>query len=349
MKTERISIDPQQIDYAAVDHAARILQRGGLVAFPTETVYALAADAFNPIAVKGVFTAKGRPSTDPLIVHIHQAEQVHQMAREWPPLAAQLAAAFWPGPLTLVLPKQPAIPPEVSGGLDTVAVRWPAHPVICALIERAGVPLVGPSANRFGHTSPTTAQHVLDDLDGRIDAVIDSGPTRIGVESTVLDVSGARPRLLRPGGVPLESLQVYIPGLTFTPVYLDEAVAASGPGMLLSHYAPRARLLLYEGRPEAVQAAILDGIRAALANGLRPGVLTLFDERDDRYQQAGASVIAAGSTLESAATGLFSAMRELDSLGVDIIYAIAPPGEGMGLAIRDRLIRAAGGRIQAWY
>jgi L-threonylcarbamoyladenylate synthase len=347
VKTVIIPIDPQHIDPAALDHAAAIIRRGGLVAFPTETVYALGADVFNTAAVDAVFNAKGRPGTDPLIVHIHQAEQLHQVVRELPPLAEQLAAAFWPGPLTLVLPRREDVPPAVSAGKDTVAVRLPAHPVICGLIERAGVPVVGPSANRFGHTSPTTAQHVLDDLDGRIDAVIDSGPTRIGVESTVLDVSGDVPRLLRPGGVSLEQLRQFIPNLAFEPVYQNEITAASGPGMLLSHYAPRARLLLYDGHPDQVHAAILRAVHEQVAGGKQPGVLGILVNSNDaqEYEAASAIVAVAGKTLEAAAAGLFRAMRDLDSAGVQVMFANLPPAKGLGLALRDRLIRAASGQI----
>lgn len=344
MKTEVIPIDPLHIDATNLEQAAAIIRRGGLVAFPTETVYALGADVFNRTAVEAVFHAKGRPATDPLIVHIAHAEQVNQVASRMPLLAQQLAAAFWPGPLTLVLPRKESIPAEVSAGKNTVAVRLPAHPVICRLIEEAGVPVVGPSANRFGHTSPTSAQHVLDDLDERIDAVIDSGPTLIGVESTVLDVSGTEPCLLRPGGISLEQLHPYIPDLKFVPAYLNETSAATGPGMLLTHYAPRARLMLYDGSPDAVQMALIQGIAEQQQLGKSVGVLIIMDN-PTRYEQAGAKVIHAGETLESAASGLFRAMRELDSQGVDVILADAPPASGIGLAIRDRLIRAASGQI----
>jgi L-threonylcarbamoyladenylate synthase len=344
LKTTIIPIDPSQIDPAALEQAAAIIRRGGLVAFPTETVYALGADVFNAAAVQKVFAAKGRPGTDPLIVHISSREQLQQIGREVPPLAQQLMDAFWPGPLTLVLPRRENIPAEVSAGKDTVAVRLPAHPIICGLIEQAGVPVVGPSANRFGHTSPTTARHVLDDLDGRIDAVIDSGSTRIGVESTVVDISGSQPRLLRPGGISLEQLRQFIPGLDFTPAYLSEATAASGPGMLLTHYAPRARLVLYEGPAERVRAALLEAISERIHQGKRVGVIVIRDEASP-YEQAGAVVIQAGGTLEAAASGLFKAMRELDSAGVDVILANAPEPVGLGLVIRDRLIRAASGRV----
>jgi L-threonylcarbamoyladenylate synthase len=344
VKTEVIPIDPLHIDPAALEQAAAIIRQGGLVAFPTETVYALGADVFNQNAVEAVFRAKGRPATDPLIVHIAHAEQVDQVVSTMPVLAQQLAAAFWPGPLTLVLPRKESIPAEVSAGKKTVAVRLPAHPVICRLIEEAGVPVVGPSANRFGHTSPTTAQHVRDDLEGQIDAVIDSGPTQIGVESTVLDVSSGEPRLLRPGGISLEQLHPYIPNLKFVPAYLNETNAASGPGMLLTHYAPQARLLLYDGSPEAVRTALIQAITEQQHLGKSVGVLTIMDN-PRRYEQIGAKVVQAGDTLESAASGLFRAIRELDAWGVDVILAYAPPAMGIGLAMRDRLIRAASGQI----
>ncbi len=344
MKTEVISIDPLQIDPAALKHAGEIIQRGGLVAFPTETVYALGADVFNRSAVEAVFRAKGRPATDPLIVHIAHAKQVDQVISTMSVLGQQLVAAFWPGPLTLVLPRHESIPAEVSAGKSTVAVRLPAHPVICGLIEQAGVPVVGPSANRFGHTSPTTAHHVLDDLDGRIDAVIDSGPTRIGVESTVLDISGAEPHLLRPGGISLEQLHRFIPNLKFVPAYLNESSAASGPGMLLTHYAPQARLILYDGPPDALQIALMQAIREHQGQGKSVAVLTIAGS-PDIYEEIGAKVIHVGETLEEAAKSLFRAMRELDAQGVHVILADLPPASGIGLAIRDRLIRAASGNV----
>lgn len=344
MKTQAISIDPLHIDQSALQQAAAIIRRGGLVAFPTETVYALGADVFSRSAVEAVFSAKGRPATDPLIVHIARAEQVNQVVSSMPLLGQQLAAAFWPGPLTLVLPRNESIPAEVSAGKNTVAVRLPAHPVICALINLAGVPVVGPSANRFGHTSPTTAQHVLDDLDGRIDAVIDSGPTQIGVESTVLDVSSAEPRLLRPGGISLEQLHRYIPNLKFAPTYLNDSSAASSPGMLLTHYAPQARLILYDGTPDAVRERLLQSIIEQQQQGKSVGVIAIMDS-PDIYDATGANVIHVGETLEDAASSLFRAMRELDAQGVQVILAALPPAQGIGLAIRDRLTRAASGYV----
>lgn len=333
MPTQLLPATPKNIA-----RAAEIIQNGGLVAFPTETVYGLGANALDADAVTRIFVAKERPSHDPLIVHLSGLDQLPAVARSAPPAAQALAAAFWPGPLTLVLPKQPAVPALVTSGLDTVAVRVPDHPVAQALLAAAGVPIAAPSANRFGHTSPTTAQHVWHDLHSRIDAILDGGPTPIGVESTVLDVSTAPPRILRPGGVTAEMLEAVIGPVV---ALRREAAGDDGlpsPGLLETHYAPRAELIFCQG-PAAAEALAAELV-AALAAGRRVGVLAL-DAEADELAQAGALVYPLGADLSSVARRLYAGMRWLDAQEVDVILCRDFGSDGLGLAIRDRLTRAA--------
>jgi len=310
-----------------IAHAAACLRRGGLVAFPTETVYGLGVAALDVPAVRRLFTAKGRPAEDPLIVHVAALEAIAPLVAARPPLVDTLAARFWPGPLTLVLRRSPLVPDEVTAGLDTVALRVPAHPVAHALLAAAGIPIAAPSANLFSRPSPTQARHVLEDLDGRIDMVIDGGATQVGVESTVLDLSGDVPEVLRPGAVTIDMLRSLVPN-----VRLRGATQAAGaqrsPGLLSRHYSPRAPLTLYEGPAASVLDRIRKDIEAAEASGRRVGLLLPDDD---------AAVMAAR---------LYAALREFDADGVDEIFARLPQAtDGLSEAIADRLRRAAAGRV----
>jgi L-threonylcarbamoyladenylate synthase len=329
------------------------LRAGELVAFPTETVYGLGANATDAKAVAQIFTAKGRPSSDPLIVHIAAVADLPLVTgralAELPAGVAPLAARFWPGPLTLILPRGPQIPPEVAAGRATVGVRLPAHPVALALIRAAGVPVAAPSANRFGHTSPTTAQHVFADLGTRIPWIIDSGPSQVGVESTILDLTQTPPRILRPGGVPQEALAEVLGA----PVVFQERTAlaqdaALAPGMALAHYAPQARLLLFDGDDiAATWARALAETQARAAQGQRVGALAPA-ELAARFTQAGALAVASLGALDDLATTaqrLFAALRQMDDAGVEVIVCGAFPRAGLGMALRDRLWRAAGGIV----
>src|SRR3954464_3738973 len=269
-----LRVDPTTPGASAIAQAAAILLRGGLVAFPTETVYGLGANALDAAAVQRIYVAKGRPASDPLIVHIAALDQLGSVAENVPALAHSLAQAFWPGPLTLVLKRRTAIPATVSAGRDTVAVRIPDHEVPLALARGAGVPIAAPSANLFTRPSPTTAAHVLEDLDGRIAMLLDGGPTPIGLESTVLDLTGAQPTLLRPGGVSIEALRQHIPDLVFVPRYIEhDSAAPASPGMLLKHYSPRAELLLFAGAPRRALARMRQAALAAIKRGERVGVM----------------------------------------------------------------------------
>ncbi len=319
-----------------INEAARLLRDGQLVAVPTETVYGLAADALNPKAVASIFAAKERPMDNPLIVHIADVADWDPLVKEIPDNARRLAEAYWPGPLTIILPAADHIPNEVRGGLSTVAVRFPADPVAQAVILHSGCPLAAPSANRSGSPSPTNAARVMEDMQGRIAAVLDGGDSAVGVESTVISLCGDKPRLLRPGGITPEMLEEIL-----GPIEIDEAVThalklgatAASPGMKYKHYAPRAQVRLIKG----TAAAYIDYVNAHAADGV---AALCFDEdaahlsvpcvpyghRDDPLEQA---------------HRLFDALRQLDELGAQTVYAACPRPQGVGLAVYNRLIRAA--------
>ncbi len=347
LSTRVIPVDPSDPAREVIGEAAALIRDGQLVAFPTETVYGLGANALDAQAVGRIYEAKGRPATDPVIVHVQSPDQVREVAARVTDLALALIDAFWPGPLTLVLPRGPRIPPNVSAGLSTVAVRMPAHPVALALIRASGVPIAAPSANRFAHSSPTTAQHVLDDLAGRLALILDGGPTSVGVESTIVDLSGDLPRLLRPGGVPLESIAQIAPDVEVVACYaLPGEGPTIAPGMLLKHYSPRAELRLFDGPDASLCRALADAVVELRSAGRSVGLLVADEDRES-LSPPGVPLVSLGSLadLEQIARNLFAGLRELDARGVDVILARAYPPSGIGLAIRDRLLRAAEGRI----
>jgi len=350
METRVLSVDPQHPDAAALAEAARILRAGGLVAFPTETVYGLGANALDAEALARIYEAKQRPANDPIIAHIARVEQLDQLARDIPPAARALADAFWPGALTLVLKRAPGVPDSIAAGRDTVAVRMPAHPLARALLQAVDLPIGAPSANTFTRPSATTAAHVLEDLDGRIDLVLDGGPTPIGVESTVLDLTGPTPVVLRPGGVLLEDLQAVLPETTLAPRYLAEDAGTDAPGQLLKHYSPRARVLLLTGSPAATLARMQEEVQRLAAQGLALGLLLAAEDAAafaDRGLTDGAAVEVLGGEGDHAAISrrLFEALRALDRRGVDTILVRDFGREGLGAALWDRLLRAAEGRV----
>ena len=322
-----------------IEKAAAIIKNGGLVAMPTETVYGLAANAFDGKAVAGIFKAKGRPMDNPLIVHISALSQIDELVSEFPEKAKILAEKFWPGPLTIILPKSDRVPDEVSAGLDTVAVRFPSHPAARQLISLS-MPLAAPSANLSGSPSPTNAKHVMDDMDGRIDAVIDGGECDVGLESTVITLASDRPRLLRPGGITAEQLREAIGELD-----IDEAVTkplakdakAASPGMKYKHYSPKANVILIDGDEEYfieyVNSHAEDGTAALCC-----------DEDLGKLKVPCISLGAKGDDKAHAHT-LFAALRKADENGCKIVYARCPGTQGVGLAVYNRIIRAAGFEI----
>jgi L-threonylcarbamoyladenylate synthase len=339
-----LAVSPMGEPKWAIARAAALLREGKLVAFPTETVYGLGADAINPDAVNAIFAAKERPANDPLIVHIADLEQLASVAAEAPPLALQLAKRFWPGPLTLVLPRAEAIPLNVTAGGPTVGVRMPASLVAQKLLRAAAVPVAAPSANRFMRTSPTTAAHVLADLDGRIDCVLDGGPCAIGVESTVLDLTMTPPRILRPGAVTLEALREVAPEIGGAATINAEAIARA-PGQMERHYAPRTPLIVFAGQGERALAAIRTEAETALAQGKRVGALLPESEIEALYG-LDMRIESLGDDLPAISRNLYAALRALDSAGLDLLLTHTYDDIGLGLALNDRLRRAAGGSLR---
>lgn len=332
-------------DERALAEAASLLRQGATVAFPTETVYGLGADGLNPAAVRRIFQAKGRPADNPLILHIASDQALSGLADPIPSLARGLTRAFWPGPLTLILPRRPVVPDEVTAGLATVAVRQPNHPVALRLIELTGRPLAAPSANRSGRPSPTRADHVRADLWGRIDGLIDAGATPLGVESTVLDLTTHPPALLRPGGITLEQLEEVIGPIRVEGGPGPETPKA--PGMKYAHYAPKARLTLVTGTPEEVSRWIQREAQSLLEAGIRVGVLASAENAGG--YPPGALVLIAGRRqhLPEVAEGLFAALRQFDEAGVQVILAEGYPEVGLGRAVMNRLRKAARRVVEA--
>jgi L-threonylcarbamoyladenylate synthase len=342
LATRLVALDPNQPDPAALGEAAALIQAGRLVAFPTETVYGLGANALDAAAVARIFAAKERPAYDPIIVHVADAAELDQLTATTPALLRLLIEHFWPGPLTLVLPRSEAVPDVVTAGGPTVAVRSPAHPLARALLLAAGTPIAAPSANRFSRTSPTTAQHVWDDLAGRIDMILDGGPTQVGVESTVLDLTTDPPTLLRPGGVTREALEAVIGPIRLSS-RREDGDPLPGPGMLDRHYAPQAVLWLFTGNDETIHAAMRRVSQCLSADEQRIGLL-LADEDRPFLDDLPAEKVFLGSLndLPGVARRLFRSMRTLDDAGVDLILARDFPPQELGNAVRDRLRRAAG-------
>lgn len=325
-------------DPNAVRDAAAILRRGGLLGIPTETVYGLGADALNEDAVSRIFLAKGRPQDNPLIIHVPDASWLERYCRSVPPAAYQLAERFWPGPLTMILPRRDIVPLQTTGGLETVGVRCPNHPVTLAIIEAAGVPIAAPSGNTSGRPSPTTAPHMIEDMDGRIDGIVDGGPCTVGVESTIIDLTVTPPRLLRPGGLPLESLRQVL-----GEVAVDKAVTgllAAGerpraPGMKYRHYAPHAPVTVVTGEPER-SARRIQGLLSDTA-----GVIC-FDEYAPLFPGHIIHKLGPAADKSAQARHVFDALRTFDGTDVTEIFAQCPDDGGLGLAVANRLKKAAG-------
>lgn len=330
-QTQILAIDPQAIDLVLVQRAAEVLRRGGLVAFPTETVYGLGAAALQPDAVGRIFEAKGRPQSNPLIVHVASVDAARALVTHWPDAAARLAERFWPGPLTMVLPRASCVPDVVTAGGPTVALRLPSHPVARALLDALHDPVAAPSANRSSRISPTRGEHVIRDLDGRVDLILDAGPAPGGIESTVVDLTDSPVRLLRPGLITPELLRSVVGEVQIDPAAHREGVERS-PGRHGRHYAPRARVeCLERGAGERIGRLASAGLRvAALIRRAEPAVV---------------DVVCACEVLPSDpagyAAGLYAALHDIDAAGPDVIVIELPPDEEAWLAVRDRLLRAA--------
>lgn len=346
MNTEMIKLEgltPEQ-EAGAYSRAAQVIRDGGLVAFPTETVYGLGANALDAEAAAKIYAAKGRPSDNPLIAHIARAEDLELLTASISPQARLLMKAYWPGPLTMIFKKTDAVPRGTTGGLDTVAVRMPDHPVARRLIQEAGVPIAAPSANISGKPSPTTADSTARDMDGRIEMILDGGPCRIGIESTIVDMTEEIPVILRPGFITFEMLTQLL-----GEVKVDQALDPKewkhfhpkAPGQKYRHYAPKAPMTLVEGETKAVvekiRALALDSERA----GKKAGIICT-DETRDAYPRGTVRSIGSRDNLESVAHNLYEILRSFDETGVDVIYSEAFPEDQLGYAVMNRMIKAAG-------
>ena len=347
-KTLLIKVDSQNPEPEKIRIAADIIKKGGLAAFPTETVYGLGADALNSNAVLSLFEAKKRPRDNPPIVHVADPKDISKLAKEVPSKAKMLTEKFWPGPLTLISKRSQNVPSVTVCGLETIAVRMPNHKVALALIRESQCPIAAPSANLAGRPSPTTAQHVLEDLDGRIDAVLDAGPTCVGVESTVLDMTVDPPQILRPGGVSYEMLKEVLSKVELSAFASAEREVAieevRSPGLRHKHYAPRAEVVVVEGEVSAVVGKVKELVAFYMQKGNKVGVL-VTDETVDCYSEGFVKSLGSRKDLAEIARNLFRLLREFDFEGVDIIIAEGVPPHGLGLAIMNRLRKASGYKI----
>ena len=344
MKTEVIKIDQNNMDTEALERAAAIIRDGGLVAFPTETVYGLGADALSAEASKKIYAAKGRPSDNPLIVHIGRMEDLETVAANVPESARKLAAACWPGPLTMIFPKKEAVPKSTTGGLETVAVRMPSHPVARALIRESGVYIAAPSANTSGRPSPTKAEHVKEDLDGRIDMILDGGAVGIGLESTIVDLSTGVPTILRPGYITGEMLEDVLGEVQVDPAILSQKmnpnIVAKAPGMKYRHYAPKGQMTIIDGDTGKVVDEINRLVKEKTDEGCSVAVIAT-EETKDAYACANVRSVGSRATEGSIAAGLYDILREMDHIGAEYIYAESFEKDTLGKAIMNRMLKAA--------
>ncbi|MCR8746056.1 L-threonylcarbamoyladenylate synthase [Romboutsia lituseburensis] len=343
MKTMISSIDKDNIDLEELKKHAKLLSEGKTVIFPTETVYGLGANALDEDAVKKIYEAKGRPSDNPLIVHIHEKEQVHELAKDVNDNAKIVMDRFWPGPITIILNKKDIVPKTTSGGLDTVAIRMPSHKIAKEIIKQSGVPIAAPSANISGRPSPTKAQHVKDEMEGRVSGIVLGGDSNFGLESTVLDLTSETPMILRPGSITKEDLESVLGKVELDPSLAkkEDNKKAKAPGMKYTHYSPDADVFIVSGSEEDVFNKVNELILINNENGLKTGVMCL---EKNKYKYNG-EVISLGSTLDEVASNLFNVLREMDKLNVDIIYSEEFEIAGIGQAIMNRLLKSAGYKI----
>lgn len=346
MNTVVKTVDPIHPDPEIISEAGKIIKEGGLVAFPTETVYGLGGDALNRDSSRKIYAAKGRPSDNPLIVHISKWESIEKIAAKLPPEAKKLADAFWPGPLTMIVEKNDLVPMETTGGLNTVAVRMPDHKAALDFIEAAGGFVAAPSANLSGKPSPTIAKYVIQDMDGRIEMILDGGEVGIGVESTIVDLTGEVPTILRPGYVTQEMVSRVLGEVDADVTILDNdsGVKPKAPGMKYRHYAPKGDMTLVEGSPEEVAAYINDKVSEAQKKGLKAGVLCT-DEIVDRISAGVKKSVGSRENEYQIARNLYRVLREFDDENVSVIYSESFSAKGFGTAVMNRLLKAAGFHI----
>lgn len=344
MQTKILKINPTRPQISMIRQAVRLIRKGETVAFPTETVYGLGADALNPSAVKKIFEAKGRPADNPLIIHIHDKEDLKRLARDVPEITEKIIEKFWPGPLTIVLKKSKIVPKITTGGLNTVAIRMPKNKIANLLIKEAGVPLAAPSANFFGRPSPTLAKHVSDDLEGRISMILDGGKTKIGIESTVIDLTGKIPMLLRPGGVTLEQIQKLVGAVKIHPMIKGKKskLIHRSPGMKYKHYSPNAKVILIEGSPQNVDKKISRLASKFKKQQKRVGIMST--QKNHTYKVDMTRFV--GSSPDKIAANLFKVFREFDAQKIDIILVHGIAKKGLGLGIMNRISKAAHKKIR---
>lgn len=346
MKTKIYKIDKDNIDKNLIIEASKLIKDGKLVAFPTETVYGLGANGLNQEAVENIFRAKGRPQDNPLILHISSIEQLHPLVTEVPSLAYECIERFWPGPLTILFKRSKLVPDIITAGLSTVAIRMPNHPIALKLIEHSNVPIAAPSANISGKPSPTNAQHVIEDLEGKIDGIIDGGYAGIGLESTVLDLSGDIPMILRPGGITFEDLKQFIPNITYDMSIIkeDTKIKPKSPGQKYKHYAPDAEMFLYTGELINIVNSIKDTSSELTNKGKKVGIMAT-EETKNKYTDGLVLSIGSRKAKETIASNLFKTIRQFDEHKVDVILAEGVELDHIGMAIMNRMIKAAGGKI----
>ena len=346
VKTEYVTMTEDAIDEAAIARAGRILKDGGLVAFPTETVYGLGGDALNPESSKKIYAAKGRPSDNPLIVHVCRWEDVAPIVEEIPKEAEKLAAAFWPGPMTMIFNKSSLVPYETTGGLDTVAVRFPSNKIAAAMIRAGGGYIAAPSANKSGRPSPTEALYCKEDLDGKVEMIIDGGQVGIGLESTIIDLTEEKPTILRPGYITKEMLEKVLGEVDVdrTIIAPNSGIRPKAPGMKYRHYAPQGDLAIVEGSPEHVVSYINEACGKAKAEGKVTGIICT-DETRDRYQADYVYSAGTRSDEETVARQLFKILREFDDDGAQVLFSESFAGGGICMAIMNRLMKAAGQKV----
>ena len=340
IKTIISNIDKNNIDEAEIKKQAKLLKEGNTVIFPTETVYGLGANALDENAVKKIYEAKGRPSDNPLIVHISSKEEVYKLANDISDKAKVLMSKFWPGPLTMIFKKKDIVPQRTSGGLDTVAIRMPSHKIARELIKQAGIPIAAPSANISGRPSPTKGEHVCAEMNGRVSGIVVGGDCNFGLESTVIDMTMDIPMILRPGSVTKEQLEVEIGQVLIDPSLenKEDVLKAKAPGMKYTHYSPNGDVFIVTGKEDLVIKKINNLIEENNKKDIKSGVMCLSKNKD-KYE---GEVIELGNTLEEVASNLFNVLIEMDNRKIDIIYTEACPNDGVGRAIMNRLMKSAG-------
>ncbi|HLR34631.1 MAG TPA: L-threonylcarbamoyladenylate synthase [Tissierellales bacterium] len=347
METKIIKVDSENLKEERVREAAKIIKRGGTVAFPTETVYGLGANGLDERAVERIFKAKGRPQDNPLILHIAFKEQLEELVKDIPEEAFEIMEKFWPGPLTLIFKKSDKVPDKITGGLSTVAIRMPNNKIALKIIELAKVPIAAPSANTSGRPSPTNATHVVEDLYGKINMVVDGGSTGIGVESTVLDMSGETPMILRPGGIIYEDLKLLINNVELDKSIIkdNENIIPKSPGQKYKHYAPKGKMIVYSGDVDNVVSNIKALAEKYIKEGKKVGIMATEETRN-RYTIGTVLVVGSRENKDSIAKNLFNIIREFDNFDVDIILAEGTDTIGIGRAIMNRMKKASGNNVK---